>query len=238
MMHNLPKPIQVAPFLAQQPQAQADACVIWLHGLGADGHDFEGLLPELDLPSQAKIRFIFPTAPLMPVTLNSGMMMRAWYDIASMRLREQADWENIEQSSRYVESLVREQMALGIPASRILLAGFSQGGVVALHAAILCQRAQLNLAGVLALSTYYPESPSNAEYRLDGLTVLMAHGLYDNVCELGFARASKVLLERLGARVDWREYPMAHQVCEPEIRDISAFIAHKLPHLKEDLAHE
>lgn len=229
----MPQPIVVEPFLKNQPQSQADACVIWLHGLGADGHDFEGLLPDLELTPNAKIRFIFPTAPMLPVTINMGHSMRAWYDIATMQLREQADWTQIELSSRYILSLVKAEIVQGIPASRILLAGFSQGGVVALQTAILCQLEQLNCAGVLALSTYYPEPQTALKHDLEGLPIMMAHGLQDNVCDIRFARASKTLLESWGATIDWREYPMAHQVCPPEIRDISAFIRQQLPPLSE-----
>lgn len=237
MMQNTPQPIVVDPFLADQPHAKADACVIWLHGLGADGHDFEGLLPDLALTANAKIRFIFPTAPLLPVTINLGHTMRAWYDIASMQLREQADWVNIERSSRYILGLIQAQMAEGIADNRILLAGFSQGGVVALHAATLCQSHSLNLAGVMALSTYYPDPQPGAHSSLEGVSVFMAHGLQDTVCEIGFARASKTVLETLGAKVDWREYAMAHQVCQAEIKDISDFIVQQLPDLAEGNFH-
>ncbi|BBP42607.1 carboxylesterase [Thiosulfativibrio zosterae] len=231
---SVPAPIVVEPFLTHAPNAVADACVIWLHGLGADGHDFEGLLPELDLPKNAKIRFIFPTAPLMPVTLNMGMEMRAWYDIASMQLRQKADWDMINLSSGYVVSLVQTQLAQGIPSDRIVLAGFSQGGVIALHSALLCQSAGMRLAGVLALSTYYPEISDQNDAVAKGqsfaeLSILMAHGLYDNVCDIAFARASKVALQDLNAQVSWLEYPMAHQVCAAEIADLSAFIQDKLP---------
>ena len=231
---SVPAPIVVEPFTKHAPNAVADACVIWLHGLGADGHDFEGLLPELELPKASKIRFIFPTAPLMPVTLNQGMEMRAWYDIASMQLRQKADWENIVISSGYVVSLVEAQLAQGIQSERILLAGFSQGGVIALHSALLCQSAGKRLAGVLALSTYYPEKPDNLapvpkKQSFAELSILMAHGLYDNVCDITLARASKVVLQDLNAQVSWLEYPMAHQVCAQEIEDLSAFIQDKLP---------
>lgn len=227
--NDYPAPIVLEPHILP-----ADACVIWLHGLGADGHDFEGLVPELGLNPRAQIRFIFPTASTLPVTLNMNLSMRAWYDIRSMQLRKQVDWQNIEQSSRYVQQLINQQIEQGIDAKRILLAGFSQGGVVALHTALLCQMAGQTLAGVMALSTYYPEEdhPHSVHLRNEpfaSLPILMAHGRQDDICPIEIARASTTWLMSLGGKIDWQEYVMAHQVCMAEIEEIARFIERCLP---------
>lgn len=202
--------------------------VIWLHGLGADGHDFAPIVPELGLPSSLSIRFIFPHAPAMPVTINGGYVMPAWYDVRSQDLRLEEDSDGIRASQRAVETLIQRELSRGIEASHIVLAGFSQGGAIALHTGL---RYRASLAGVLALSTYLPlphsltaeASPSNAT-----VPIFMAHGMADNVipCEQGSA-ARDFLLER-GYVVEWHEYPMAHSVCAQEIADIGAWLAKAL----------
>ena len=194
------------------------AAVIWLHGLGADGHDFEPIVPELELAQP--VRFVFPHAPLRPVTINQGMRMRAWYDIYQFGGGPE-DEAGIRASQRIVEDLIQQQ---GLPANRIVLAGFSQGGAIALQTAL---RHAERLAGVLALSTYLPlaaalaaeRSPANGD-----VPILMAHGTYDDIIPLARAEQSRQALERLGYRLQWHAYPMPHAVCPEEIEDISAFL--------------
>jgi phospholipase/carboxylesterase len=193
--------------------------VIWLHGLGADGHDFEPIVPELDLPRP--VRFVFPHAPIRPVTINQGMRMRAWYDIFQFGGGPE-DEAGLRASQKLTEELVRSQ---GLPAARIVLAGFSQGGAIALQTAL---RYPERLAGVLALSCYLPLSPSLSTERSavnQDLPIFMGHGRYDDIIPLGRARASREQLEQLGYKLEWHEYPMPHSVCAPELADISAFLA-------------
>ena len=209
-----------------EPKVEANAAVIWLHGLGADGHDFEGILPQLGLPINHAVRFVFPHAPVQPVTVNGGMAMRSWYDILSMNIADRVDIAGLEKSSAVLMELVEEQMALGIPANKIVLAGFSQGGLVALHTGLNFSD---TVAGVLALSTYYPE-PCFEEQSLKNQTlpILMAHGTYDQVIALKVAEDSKNFLVSKGFNVEWQTYPMEHQVCMPEIELISAWLQAKL----------
>lgn len=207
----------------------APSCaVIWLHGLGADGHDFAPIVPELGLPPWLHIRFVFPHAPLLPVSINGGYVMPAWYDVRSLDLRQEEDEAGIRASQQRVESLIRRETGRGIDPSRIVLAGFSQGGAIALHTAL---RFSAPLAGVLALSTYLPlpqtltteASPANAS-----LPVFMAHGTSDSVVPVAQGSASRDFLRQLGYAVEWREYPMSHSVCAQEIADIGAWLAQTL----------
>lgn len=195
-----------------------DAAVIWLHGLGADHTDFEPIVPELALP--ASVRFVFPDAPIRPVTINGGMRMRAWYDILQLGPGPE-DEAGVRASQRTLERLIAEQ---GLPAERVVLAGFSQGGAIVLQTAL---RHPERLAGVVALSTYLPlagslekeAAPANRD-----LPVFMAHGLHDEIIPISRARASRDLLVRRGTPVQWHEYPMPHAVCAPEIADIARFL--------------
>jgi phospholipase/carboxylesterase len=203
--------------------ARPDAAVIWLHGLGADGHDFEPIVPELRLPGELQIRFVFPHAAVRPVTLNQGMRMRAWYDIFALGGGAE-DEQGIRESSDLVAQLIQEQVGRGIDTARIVLAGFSQGGAIALHTSL---RYSSRLAGVLALSTYLPlaatlKAEMNAANRKTPL--FMAHGLYDDIIPLVRAEQSMKLLAGLGYAVEWHTYPMAHSVCAEEIAGISAFL--------------
>jgi phospholipase/carboxylesterase len=207
------------------------ASVIWMHGLGADGHDFEPIVPELSLPA-APIRFIFPHAPQRRVTINGGMRMPAWYDILDPSLdpgsrREHA--QGIRESQAQVEALVARELARGVPASRIVLAGFSQGGAIALHAGL---RHAQRLAGIMALSTYLPlQSTLAAEASAANrdVPVFMAHGLADPVVVPLRATASRDLLRGAGYAVQWHEYAMPHAVCAEEIADIGAWLRAVLP---------
>jgi phospholipase/carboxylesterase len=201
-----------------------DSAVIWLHGLGADGHDFAPIVPELGLPPSAKVRFIFPHAPMLPVTINGGFVMPAWYDVKSLDLSQEEDAAGIHNSQRLMETLIRRELERGLASTRIVLAGFSQGGAIALHTGL---RYDVPLAGVLALSTYLPlpdtimaeASPANA-----ALPVFMAHGSADSVIPLAHAAASRDLLKQEGYAVEWHEYPMAHSVCAEEISDIGTWL--------------
>jgi phospholipase/carboxylesterase len=200
--------------------AQPRAAVIWLHGLGADGHDFEPVVPELRLPAGLALRFVFPHAPVRPVTINAGMRMRAWYDVVQFGGGAE-DEAGIRASQRLLEELIREQP---LPASRIVLAGFSQGGAIALQTGL---RYPERLAGVLALSTYLPLSGSLAAERSESnrdLPVFMAHGRFDDLIGIGRATRSREALEELGYAVEWRDYPMPHSVCAEEIGDIAQFL--------------
>jgi phospholipase/carboxylesterase len=199
-----------------------NAAVIWLHGLGADGHDFEPIVPELKLPASMPIRFVFPHAPVRPVTINGGAEMRAWYDI-DMRapLAGEAD---IRESARAIEALIDEQRGRGINTRRIVLAGFSQGGVIALHLGL---RYREPLAGIIALSTYLhdPEHLVD-EISLDnaGVPIFMAHGLMDPMIPITRAVTSREALRGLSYPVDWHEYAMGHSVCLEEINDIARWL--------------
>jgi phospholipase/carboxylesterase len=197
------------------------AAVIWLHGLGADGHDFEPVVPELRL-TQA-VRFVFPHAPVRPVTINAGMRMRAWYDIFQLGGGPE-DEAGVRASQKLLEELVAHENARGIPAGKIVLAGFSQGGAIVLQTAL---RYRERLAGILALSTYLPlratlEAERSAVNR--DIPLFMAHGLYDEIIPINRAQASRKHLEALGYVVEWHEYAMPHSVCSPEISDIAAFL--------------
>jgi len=199
--------------------ANPEASVIWLHGLGADGHDFEPIVPELEL--DRPVRFVFPHAPVRPVTINQGMRMRAWYDILQFGPGPE-DETGVRASQKLLETMIAAEKARGI--GKIVLAGFSQGGAIVLQSAL---RYGERLAGVLALSTYLPlhrtleaeRSPANRD-----APIFMAHGQYDEIIPLPRAEQSRQLLERLGYKVQWHTYPMPHSVCPEEIADISAFL--------------
>jgi phospholipase/carboxylesterase len=197
--------------------------VIWLHGLGADGRDFVPIVGELDLPA-APIRFVFPHAPVQAVTINDGMRMRAWYDIVADDLARREDERGVRASQGLVEALVTRERERGIPAGRIVLAGFSQGGAIALQTGL---RHPERLAGVMALSTYVPiaatlEAERHAANR--DVPIFMAHGTQDPIIPLAHARRSHELLQRLGYPVEWHEYVMPHSVSPHEIQDIGAWL--------------
>jgi phospholipase/carboxylesterase len=193
--------------------------VIWLHGLGADGHDFEAIVPELRVPEALPLRFVFPHAPVRPVTINGGMAMRAWYDILSLDAEGRADEEGVRESSALLAALVRREQERGMETSRIVIAGFSQGGAIAINFAL---HSQDNLAGLMALSAYIPlpgELENSAGYR--DLPVFMAHGSFDPMLPMQWGRSSADRLVAAGFDVDWHEYPMAHAVCAEEINQSS-----------------
>jgi phospholipase/carboxylesterase len=194
------------------------ASVIWLHGLGADGHDFEPIVPELRL--KQAVRFVFPHAPVQPVTINQGMRMRAWYDIFQFGGGREDD-KGIRASQALIVKLIEEQP---VPPEKIVLAGFSQGGAIALQTAL---RYPKKLAGIMALSTYLPLAATLAAERTAAnaqVPIFMAHGGYDDIIPIQRAQDSKNFLEKLGYGIEWHEYPMPHSVCGDEVRDISAFL--------------
>ena len=203
-------------------------CVIWMHGLGADGWDFVPIVRELPLPEDLAIRFIFPHAPVRPVTLNNGMEMRAWYDIAMNDIARLPDERGIRESQVAVGQLIRRERSRGIASERIVLAGFSQGGAIALQLGL---RHAERLGGIAALSTYLPledslEAEAAAANR--ATPIFMAHGSQDPVIPLRMAEMSRAALERRGYEVEWHAWPMAHAVCAEEIEELSAFLGRVL----------
>jgi phospholipase/carboxylesterase len=206
-----------------------NAAVIWLHGLGADCHDFEPLVPEIVPRRERAWRFVFPNAPVRPVTINGGMSMRAWYDILGFDRLAAEDTAGFRDTDARVRELIGKQIERGIPAARIVLAGFSQGGAVSLYTGL---RYPERLAGLLALSCYLPlagtlaaeRAPANA-----GAPIFMAHGLEDGVLPIGMGLESREKLKALGFAVEWHQYRMAHSVCQPEVADIREFLLRVLP---------
>jgi phospholipase/carboxylesterase len=199
-------------------------CVLWLHGLGADGHDFAPIVPELRLPASMSVRFVFPHATIQPVTINGGMAMRSWYDILTPNLVKREDEQGIRASERAIQALIARENARGIPTERIVLAGFSQGCAMTLHTGL---RSPFKLAGLMGLSGYLPlidmadseRQPANAD-----TPIFLAHGTHDPVVTLERAEASRAKLAALGYAVQWHTYPMQHSVCPEEIHDISRFL--------------
>jgi phospholipase/carboxylesterase len=201
-----------------------EIAIIWMHGLGADGNDFVPIVRELDLSGLPGIRFIFPHAKTMPVTINNGYVMRAWYDITGLDLTRREDENGLRASQQDVEAFIEREKARGIPASRIVLAGFSQGCAMAIQTGL---RHPEPLAGLLCLSGYVPLSAQLATERTGASTstpIFMAHGRYDNVVPFNRAEASRDLLVSLGYRLEWHEYAMQHTLCLEEVQDISAWL--------------
>jgi phospholipase/carboxylesterase len=214
----------ILPCVEIEPVGTARASVIWLHGLGADGHDFEPLVPALRLPAAAAVRFIFPHAPERPVTINNGYVMRAWFDLQTLERLNPVDETGIAASVAAIQALIEREIARGVPPERIVLAGFSQGGVIAVHAALRCPA---TLAGVAALSTYLPLADELKSARQDAnakLPVFMAHGEYDTVLSIELGRQSHKALKKFHKNVQWHEYAMAHAVCPDEITDLSVWL--------------
>jgi phospholipase/carboxylesterase len=212
---NAPQTVEIEPVIP------ATGSVIWLHGLGADGHDFEPVVAELGLPERASLRFVFPHAPIRAVTLNGGMRMRAWYDIVSLDRSGPQDEMGIRQSATILTDLIERERKRGIANDRVVVAGFSQGGAIAMHTAL---RHPHRLAGLLALSTWLPlgssfaaEVLNNPQSQSRDLPVLMAHGTFDPVLPFSMGLQSRAALLAAGFRVEWHEYPMAHAVCAEEI---------------------
>lgn len=206
------------------PQTTHQHSIIWLHGLGADGHDFEGIVPELKLNQQAATHFVFPNAPVIPVTINGGMRMRAWYDILEASLNRKVDIAGIYQSAAQVNQLIDREIANGIAPENIVLAGFSQGGVIALHTGL---RYPKRLGGIIALSTYLPtltQLDTEAAPANKAIPIFMAHGNLDPIVPLEAAKIAHTGLIERQYNVEWQEYTMQHSVCAKEIQHIAAFI--------------
>ena len=224
-MMNRPFDSSIEICKSTHASGKAKVSVIWLHGLGADGNDFAPVVEMLNLPD---IRFILPHAPYRKVTVNNGVEMRAWYDIIEFGGKSAQDEIGIRESQAYIESLIAHEVSLGIAANKIVLAGFSQGGAIALHTALRQQQA---LAGVLALSTYLPLQPLLAAEKTAAnqhTPIFMAHGSHDEVISLAIFQRSVEALQAQNYAVDWHEYPMAHSVCMEEIDDIRQFLRHTL----------
>jgi phospholipase/carboxylesterase len=206
-----------------------NATIIWLHGLGADGHDFEPIVPELVARGTRAWRFVFPNAPTRPVSINGGMRMRAWYDIKGLDRKAAEDAAGFQDSDCQVRELIEREAARGIPSTRIVLAGFSQGGAVSLYTA---PRLPATLAGVMALSCYLPmESTFLAERSAENQAtpIFMAHGQFDNVIGMMMGARSRDYLKAQGYSVEWHDYPMAHSVSAEEVADIRQFLMRVLP---------
>ena len=205
---------------ARDPQVS----IIWMHGLGADGHDFEPIVPQLAAAVGRPLRFIFPHAPVRPVTLNGGMPMRAWYDMLGLDRNSAQDERGIAASANRVTALIRRENERGVSAGHIVLAGFSQGGALALYLGV---RYPQRLAGIVALSSYLPMADkltAEASAANRATPIFMAHGSFDGVIDESVGLDSRVLLQTQGYAVEWRTYPMDHAVCEQEIADIAAFL--------------
>ncbi len=215
---------ELDPPVVVEPSGPATAAVVWLHGLGADGHDFEPVAAELGRAGLDDVRYVFPHAPVRPVTVNGGMAMRAWYDIAGPELDRRADEAGVRASAGIARALVDGQVARGIAAERIVLAGFSQGGAIALFAGL---RLPFRVAGILALSTYLPVAESlaaEAHPASRNVPIFLAHGSQDPVIALALSERSRAAMSELGYTVEVHTYPMPHSVCAEEIRDIASWL--------------
>jgi len=208
-----------------EPVTDHRASVIWLHGLGADGHDFEPIVPELRLPDRLGIRFIFPHAPIRPITINGGMAMRAWYDVKTRDLLRQEDEAAIEESTGIINRFIATEINTGIEARKIVLAGFSQGGVITLHCGL---RYPQQLAGLIALSSYLPlPGRFAAEVKSTfarSIPILMMHGDYDPIIPVQAGLQSRDFLDQAGFNVEWHAYPMEHSVCLEEVQVIGRWL--------------
>jgi len=209
--------------LAVEPAGPADASVIWMHGLGADANDFYGIPPQLGLPAELRVRYVFPNAPRIPVTINGGLIMRAWYDVYGFDARDQ-DERRIRQSAGWLDELVAREVERGVASRRVVLAGFSQGGAMALFAGLRHPEA---LAGLMCLSAYLPlpdTLAAEASAANRSVPVFQAHGTADPMVPADLGRGCRDRLVEAGCTVEYHEYPMAHQVCAEEVRDIGDWL--------------
>lgn len=226
--------LDVLPCVEVTPSGRVKSAVIWLHGLGADGHDFEAVVPYLGLRDDLGVRFVFPHAPKRAVTINMGLIMRAWYDIRAARLGADYDERGVGESSAQIRALIARETERGVPARRIVLAGFSQGGVMALHVGL---RHPEPLAGIVALSCYLVRSDSledEASAANRGIGIFQAHGTEDPLIPLDLGLAARDRLVALGCDVEWRTYPVEHGVHPEEIRDIGAWLGRTLTRAVSD----
>lgn len=223
------------PAVVVEPKSEANAAVIWLHGLGASGHDFEQAVPFLNLPESARIRFVFPHAPVRPVTINNGWPMPAWYDILSINIERKIDETSLLESVEQVNALIQQQIDQGIKPERIILAGFSQGGAVAYHTALCYPQ---RLGGLIVLSTYIATVERiGREKRAvnDRLPIWLAHGVMDDVVPYSLGEQAVLELEKMGYEPEWHNYPIAHEVSPEELNELGHWITQILE-FKESLA--
>jgi len=216
--------IQQLEFIERTTGENPTHSIIWLHGLGADGHDFEAIVPELDLPAAASYRFLFPHAPFQAITVNKGQVMRGWYDIRTTDIDRQEDFEGINDSTVALMGLIEGEIERGIPSENIVIAGFSQGGAVALNTGL---RYQSKLAGIMALSTYLPSHdafPENAHDENKSTPIFMAHGTVDEVIDISLGEKSKDKLESMDYPVEWHSYQIGHGVGPDELTAISEWL--------------
>lgn len=225
MKTSAPAPLEtIVRYSSPLAKTKPTASVIWLHGLGADGHDFADIVPALEIPNEQAVRFIFPHAPVQPVTLNNGENMRAWFDIYGLDRHSNIDEVGALRATFSIHQLIEQEIALQIASSRIFLAGFSQGGAVALLAGLQFPKA---LGGIIALSTFLPQlSRLNLDKKTPNHTtpLFIAHGTDDALIPLAHGLATADELKKLGYSVEWKAYPMAHSVCSEEIVDIGRFV--------------
>ena len=217
----------VLPCVELSPRTEATASVVWLHGLGASGHDFPPVVPELGLPPELAVRFVFPHAPARPVTINAGFVMPAWFDVAALDGVDR-DEAGVLESTEHLSRLVAREVERGVPEERIVVGGFSQGGAIALHGGLRHPR---RLAGIFGLSTWLIREPSLAEEAAEanaGTPLLLCHGTHDPMVPIAAGRAARERLEADGRTVEWHEYPMEHQVCLEEIEAIGAWLTRVL----------
>ncbi|WP_296055996.1 carboxylesterase [uncultured Amphritea sp.] len=207
-----------------EPSQPAIASVIWLHGLGADGHDFEPVVPALNLPDSLPVRFVFPNAPVQPVTVNGGWVMPAWYDILEMKLERKIDVAGLLRSVSQIEALIEREISRGVPSARIILAGFSQGGAVAYHTALCCSKP---LAGLLTLSTYVATAELIKQHRSDvnqSIPIAIHHGSEDDVVPMTLGVQACELLQQLGYQPEWHCWSVDHGLCLPEVEAIGLWL--------------
>ncbi|MCC6196353.1 MAG: dienelactone hydrolase family protein [Burkholderiales bacterium] len=214
----------ILPAVEVETASNPDASVIWLHGLGDTGHGWSQAVDALALPPALRVRFVFPHAPSMPVSINNGYVMPAWYDVRAANITERADLDGVRRSHGELQALIARENGRGVADARIVLAGFSQGGAIALYTGL---RYPQRLAGIVALSTYLIDgaglaseaSPANRD-----VPIFMGHGSFDPVVQLAWAEASREALQKAGYRLDWRVYPMEHSATMEELADVGAFL--------------
>lgn len=211
----------ILPSIEIEPTTKAERSIIWLHGLGANGHDFVPIVNELKLPESLKIRFIFPHAPELPITINNGHVMPAWYDVLSLTSADRADEAGMRRSMIAIRQLIERETSRGVSPDHIILAGFSQGAAMALSVGLQHDKP---LAGIMALSGYLPKAAQSGWPTAPTSSIFIGHGLEDNIVPYALGKAAYLALNEAGYNVDWHSYSMGHAVCGEEIRDISAWI--------------
>lgn len=216
------------PYVEVNPDKKPDSVVIWLHGLGDSGNGFAPIVPQLALPDSMSVRFVFPHAPIIPVTINGGMEMRAWYDIKSLSFEDRADMEGVQRSAAQVEQLIQQEIDSGIPADRVVLAGFSQGGVISYYLGL---RFPHKLAGILTLSTYMCDHDQSRTGWSDinkTTPIFASHGAYDEMVPIALGKAAYTNLSEAGFKVRWEQYPMQHNVHMSQIKDVAKWLQERL----------